>query len=104
MDRAGWRVFAGLRRQEDADSLRAEASPRVEPLILDVTDRGQIAAAAERIASEAGPAGLDGLVNNAGIAVMSPLETIPIEDLRHQLEVNLISQVAVTQAMLPLIR
>ena len=52
--------------------------------------------------TEVGEAGLDGLVNNAGIAVTAPLETMPLEDLRRQLEVNLISQVAVTQAMLPL--
>lgn len=104
MDRAGWRVFAGVRRQEDADSLRGEASERLVPLTLDVTDAGQIAAAAAQIASVAGSAGLDGLVNNAGIAVPSPLETIPIDDFRHQLEVNLTGQVAVTQALLPQIR
>ncbi|HEU4944545.1 MAG TPA: SDR family NAD(P)-dependent oxidoreductase [Solirubrobacterales bacterium] len=104
MDAAGWRVFAGVRREEDAESLRAEASPHLEPLMLDVTDADQISAAAERIATEVGAAGLDGLVNNAGIAVPSPLETIPIEDFRHQIEVNLTGQVAVTQAFLPQIR
>ena len=72
--------------------------------MLDVTERGQIAAAVERMAGEVGEAGLDGLVNNAGIAVLSPLETIPVEDFRKQIEVNLIAQVAVTQAFLPLIR
>jgi len=104
MDAAGWRVFAGVRREEDADSLRAEASSRLAPLTLDVTDAAQIAAAAERIESEVGSTGLDGLVNNAGIAVPSPLETIPLEDFRHQIEVNLTGQVAVTQALLPQIR
>jgi NAD(P)-dependent dehydrogenase (short-subunit alcohol dehydrogenase family) len=104
MDAAGWRVFASVRREEDATSLRDAASERLVPLLLDVTDPDQIAATAERVGGEVGAGGLDGLVNNAGIAVMAPLETIPIEDLRHQLEVNLISQVAVTQAMLPLIR
>ena len=64
----------------------------------------QIAAVAELIGERVGGAGLDGLVNNAGIAVPSPLETIPIEDFRRQIEVNLTGQVAVTQAMLPLIR
>jgi len=69
-----------------------------------VTDANQIAAAARTVETEAGEAGLGGLVNNAGIAVLSPLETIPIEDFRRQLEVNLVAQVAVTQAFLPLIR
>jgi NAD(P)-dependent dehydrogenase (short-subunit alcohol dehydrogenase family) len=104
MDQKGWRVFGGVRREEDAESLRAEASSRLEPLMLDVTDPEQIAAAAERIAAEVGPAGLDGLVNNAGIAVPSPLETLPIDDFRRQIEVNLTGQVAVTQALLPQIR
>jgi NAD(P)-dependent dehydrogenase (short-subunit alcohol dehydrogenase family) len=104
MDAGGWRVFATVRREEDAEELRRAGSERLEPLLLDVTDPDQIAATAARVGAEVGAGGLDGLVNNAGIAVMAPLETIPIEDLRHQLEVNLISQVAVAQAMLALIR
>jgi NAD(P)-dependent dehydrogenase (short-subunit alcohol dehydrogenase family) len=98
----GWRVFAGVRKQEDAEALAAAATDRLLPLILDVTDSEQIAAAVKRIGEEAGA--LHGLVNNAGIAVPGPLETLPIEDFRRQVEVNLTAQVAVTQAMLPLIR
>ena len=90
-------------REEDADALREAGSERLAPLILDVTDAGQIAAAAERIGAAA-EGGLDGLVNNAGVAIPGPLETMPIEDFRRQVEVNLIGQVAVTQAMLPAIR
>jgi NAD(P)-dependent dehydrogenase (short-subunit alcohol dehydrogenase family) len=104
LDGAGWRVFAGVRRQEDAESLRADASPRLTPLMIDVTDADQIAAAARGVAGTIGEAGLDGLVNNAGIAVPSPLETIPIDDFRQQIEVNLTGQVAVTQALLPSLR
>lgn len=104
MDAEGWRVFASVRREEDGEDLRQSASARLVPLILDVTNVEQVAAAAERIGDEVGAAGLDGLVNNAGIAVMAPLETLALEDLRHQLEVNLIAQVGVTQAMLPLVR
>ena len=104
LDRAGWRVFAGVRREEDAESLRAAASERLTPVMLDVVNSEAIAAAAELLTTELGGAGLDGLVNNAGVAVPSPLETIPIEDFRRQVEVNLTGQVAVTQALLPLIR
>jgi NAD(P)-dependent dehydrogenase (short-subunit alcohol dehydrogenase family) len=103
LDAAGWKVFAGVRRQEDAASLSQAGSERVVPLILDVTDAEQIATAAKRIEAEAGGE-LEGLVNNAGIAVPGPLETLPLEDFRRQVEVNLTAQVAVTQAMLPLIR
>jgi NAD(P)-dependent dehydrogenase (short-subunit alcohol dehydrogenase family) len=104
MDAEGWRVFATVRREEDAAKLRDAASGRLVPLMLDVTEADQVAAVAEQIGAAVGGSGLDGLVNNAGMAVMSPLETIPLDDLRKQLEVNLVSQVAVTQAMLPLIR
>jgi len=103
LDRAGWRVFAGVRREEDADSLRREGSERLTPLMLDVTDATAIAAAASLVEREC-DSGLDGLVNNAGVAIPSPLETIPIEEFRRQIEVNLTGQVAVTQALLPSIR
>lgn len=102
LDAAGWAVFAGVRREEDAETLRQAASERLRPLLLDVTDPGQIAAAAEWVGAES--EGLSGLVNNAGVAIPSPLETIPIEDFRKQIEVNLIAHVAVTQALLPAIR
>lgn len=102
LDNAGWRVFAGVRREEDAQALSEAGTANLSPLLLDVTDAEQIAAAAATIGAEAG--GLSGLVNNAGVAVPSPLETIPIEDFRRQVEVNLTAHVAVTQAMLPAIR
>lgn len=104
LDANGWRVFAGVRRDEDAESLRAAGSERLAPVMLDVTDAGAIASTVDLLAGELGDAGLDGLVNNAGVAIPSPLETMPIEDFRRQVEVNLTGQVAVTQAMLPLIR
>lgn len=104
LDRMGWRVFAGVRRPADGEALRAKASARLLPVELDVTDEASIARAAGLVAESAGDAGLAGLVNNAGISVAGPLEFLPIEELRRQLEVNVTGQVAVTQAFLPLIR
>jgi NAD(P)-dependent dehydrogenase (short-subunit alcohol dehydrogenase family) len=104
LDRAGWRVFAGVRREADAESLRAAGSLRIAPLGLDIAEPEQIAAAAERLSGELGEDGLDGLVNNAGIGVPGPLETLPMGDFRRQVEVNLMGHVAVTKAMLPAIR
>lgn len=103
LDARGLRVFAGVRRDEDAESLRAER-PSIQPVRIDVTDADSIAAARDRVAEAVDGAGLAGLVNNAGIAVPGPLEHLPIEELRRQLEVNLVGQVAVTQAFMPLLR
>jgi NAD(P)-dependent dehydrogenase (short-subunit alcohol dehydrogenase family) len=104
LDRLGWRIFAGVRDVEAGRRLAAQASSRLVPLRLDVTDPAEIVAAAELIGKTVGDRGLDGLVNNAGIAVPGPLEFLPIADLRRQLEVNVLGQIAVTQAMLPLLR
>jgi NAD(P)-dependent dehydrogenase (short-subunit alcohol dehydrogenase family) len=104
LDRAGWRVFAGVRRAEDGEALRRKASKRLTPVMLEITSSVSIAAAAEQVATALGDGGLAGLVNNAGIAVASPLEFIPIDELRRQLEVNVTGQIAVTQAFLPMLR
>lgn len=98
---AGFTVYAGVRSEADAERLRAAG---LRPLTIDVTDGATIAAAAAEVGEAVGAAGLAGLVNNAGIAVSGPLEFIPIEDWRRQLEVNVIGQVATIQAFLPLLR
>jgi len=97
----GFDIFAGVRRDEDADRLRDRG---LTPLRVDVTDAGSIAAAASELERSVGSQGLAGLVNNAGIALSGPLEFLPVEELRRQLEVNVIGQVAVTQALIPLLR
>ena len=104
LDRLGWRVFAGVRKQADAETLKAQSSPRLTPISLDVTDTVSISTAASAVAGAVGQAGLAGLVNNAGIVVPGPIEFLPLTDLRRQLEINVVGQVAVTQAFLPLIR
>jgi len=100
---SGHRVFAGVRRDEDAEKLHA-AGANIEPITLDVADQASIDAAAAHVKSEIGDDGLAGLVNNAGIAVTAPLEFLPVDELRRQLEVNVVGQVAVTQAFLAPIR
>src|SRR5687768_13520662 len=100
----GHTVFAGVRKEPDATSLQEEIGSRVVPIILDVTDAEAISRAAEFVTSHVGRGGLNGLVNNAGIALGGPLEFLPIEVWRNQLEVNVIGQVAVTKALMPLLR
>ena len=110
LTKAGWTVLAGVRRTEDGERLAGEApAGRIEPVTLDVTDLEQIRLVAARLSelgggSESSPGRLDALVNNAGIGFGGPLELIPPEDLRTQFDVNVLGQVAVTQAMLPALR
>ena len=94
--RAGWRVYGGVRNDPDAAAVREQG---IEPVVLDVTDALQIAAAAETVGPE-----LHGLVDNAGIAIAAPLELVPLDELRRQLEVNVVGQVAVLQEFLPALR
>lgn len=104
LDKLQFRVFAGVRRDADGEALRQKASDRLTPIHIDVTDGATIAAARAAVESAVGEAGLAGLVNNAGIVVPGPLEILPLEELRKQLEVNVVGQLAVTQAFLPLLR
>ncbi|HEY2571706.1 MAG TPA: SDR family oxidoreductase [Solirubrobacteraceae bacterium] len=107
---AGWTVLAGVRSHDAGERLAGEAaSGRVQPLILDVTDFQQIVAAAARVSELGGggdssPGRLDALVNNAGIGFGGPLELIHPDDLRKQFDVNVLGQIAVTQALLPALR
>ena len=103
----GHRVFAGVRKEADADSIRADAEElsgggSLEPVQLDVTLPSEIDALSERFATEG--IQLDGLVNNAGIVIACPLEVLPVADLRRQFEVNLFSHAQVIQAFLPGLR
>ena len=104
LDQLGWRVFAGVRKDSDGEALQRKASPRLMPVRIDVTDAASIAGAREIVARELGDRGLDGLVNNAGVVVAGPLEFVPMDDLRRQLEINVIGQIAVTQAFLSFVR
>src|SRR5258708_15197622 len=104
LDTLGMRVAAGVRRERDGEALRREASDRLTPILLDITDATAISAAVDCVTTASGETGLAGIINNAGIAVAGPLELLPLSELRKQLEVNVIGQIAVTQAFLPLLR
>ncbi|PXW33522.1 UNVERIFIED_CONTAM: short-subunit dehydrogenase [Williamsia faeni] len=96
---SGWDVFAGVRDQSAGDELKSAVPDRITPVILDITDAEQVRALGNVL-----PDSLDAVVNNAGIVVGGPVETISAEQLRHQLEVNVVGQLAVTQAVLPRLR
>jgi NAD(P)-dependent dehydrogenase (short-subunit alcohol dehydrogenase family) len=96
---AGWDVVAGVRRLEDGEALARESGARIVPVQVDVTDPDQVAALPEAL-----PPRVEGVVNNAGIVVGGPVEGVPLDELRKQLEVNVVGQVAVTQALMSQVR
>src|SRR6478736_3196740 len=95
----GWDVIAGVRNEHDAAAVIALNPQQISSVILDVTDTGRIAALIESL-----PERLDAVVNNAGIAVSGPMETVSPDEWRKQLEINVIGQLAVTQVLLPRLR
>lgn len=104
MDRAGWRVFAGVRSDAAADALREAGSERLIPVRLDVTDEDSIASAVALVREQVGERGLHGLVNNAGVAKGGVLEFIDLDAVRQMLEINVVGVLAVTQPLIPLLR
>ena len=104
LDKKGYTVFAGVRKEQDAKSLSDAGSERLTPITIDVTKERSIASARDKVGEAVGEDGVVGLVNNAGVGNGGPVETLDLQDLRDVLEVNLVGQVAVTQAFLPLVR
>jgi NAD(P)-dependent dehydrogenase (short-subunit alcohol dehydrogenase family) len=104
LDRRGFRVYAGVRRSQDGETLQADSAGRIVPLLLDVTDGSQVAAVGRLLAEATGATGLWGLVNNAGAVYAGPMEHLPVDSLRDQLEVNVVGTLALTQACLPALR
>jgi NAD(P)-dependent dehydrogenase (short-subunit alcohol dehydrogenase family) len=96
----GYRVFAGVRKAPDGEALRADRPDLIEPVLLDVTSAESVARALAAVGGQP----LAGLINNAGIATLGPLELLPVDAWRRQFEVNVIGLVAVTQACIPLLR
>lgn len=100
----GYTVFAGVRNPADGARLRDEAGAALIPVELDVTDEASVARAVERVSAGSADAALQGLVNNAGIAVSGPMEFFPVDELRRVLEINVVGVARVTQRFLPLVR
>lgn len=104
LDGMGWRVYAAGLQNEDFDTLTKDTSKRFTPISLDITDTEAVNLVASHVIEETRDTGLHGLINSAGIQVVAPLETLPIEQLQQQLNVNLYGHLRVTQALLPALR
>jgi NAD(P)-dependent dehydrogenase (short-subunit alcohol dehydrogenase family) len=102
LDRA-FRVFGSVRKQADADRLKAQFGPNFTPLTFDVTDEAAVLAAAREVRAALNGETLAGLVNNAGIAVAGPVLELAADEFRHQMNVNVIGPIISTQAFGPLL-
>jgi short-subunit dehydrogenase len=103
LDKLGFKIYAGVRKQSDGDKLKEKGSDKLTPIILDVTDIESIRAIANIIENE-NNGDLFGLVNNAGIGLSGVVEVTPIDEIRKLMEVNVNGLLAVTQTMLPFLR
>jgi NADP-dependent 3-hydroxy acid dehydrogenase YdfG len=103
LDKLGFKVFAGVRKETDAQALKQETSNKLTPIFLDVTDGDSIAAAVDTVAKETGGE-LFGLINNAGVSLNGPLELVPASDIKQLMDVNVLGLLAVTKAFMPLLR
>ncbi|MCA9956704.1 MAG: SDR family oxidoreductase [Anaerolineales bacterium] len=99
----GFHVFGSVRKQADADLVQSELGKQFTPLLFDVTDEEAVKTAVSQVTEMVGDNGLAGLVNNAGIAVAGPLMYLSLDEMRWQMEVNLLGQLSVTQKFLPLL-
>jgi NAD(P)-dependent dehydrogenase (short-subunit alcohol dehydrogenase family) len=103
LDKLGFKVFAGVRKEADGQALKQEASNKLRPIFLDVTNSDSIVAAVDTVRKETDGA-LYGLVNNAGVSLNGPLELMPTSEIKQLMDVNVLGLLAVTQAFLPLLR
>jgi NAD(P)-dependent dehydrogenase (short-subunit alcohol dehydrogenase family) len=99
----GFRVFGSVRKQVDADRLKAEFGAGFTPLSFDVTDEAAVRAAAREVRAALNSETLTGLVNNAGIAVAGPVLELSVDEFRRQMDVNVIGPIIATQAFGPLL-
>ncbi len=104
LDKAGFRVLAGVRKAEDGFQLEKNLSKDSRSLIIDVSCEESVAKAAHEVAATVGEEGLFGLLNNAGVSDFSPIEALNINDLKHIYEINIFGVLRVTQTLLPLLR
>lgn len=99
----GFKVIACVRKEKDAEDLKREFG-NIDSVLLELQDQSSIEKAAKTLGKITDKEGLKGIVNCAGTIFSGPLESIPRRQWFEQYDVNLFGTMAVTQAMLPMIR
>ena len=104
LDKLGYKVYAGVRKLTDGEELKKQSSSILQPVIIDVTDENSIISAKESIEKEIHNYSSLALVNNAGVAFGSPVETLTNSLLRFEMEVNYFGVISVILKFLPILR
>ncbi len=104
LSRHGFRTYAGVRSEADAQALRSLRGADLVPVILDVCDAGAVERVRSQLLGEVGEAGLFGLVSNAGISASGPVEFLDLDEIRRVFDVNVLGAVRLAQAFLPALR
>jgi NAD(P)-dependent dehydrogenase (short-subunit alcohol dehydrogenase family) len=100
----GYRVFGTARSEKDVADLEKASAGNVAVTVADITDECAVSAWVGKVSDELGESGLDALVSNAGILTPGPLEVLPLDEIRHEFEVNVFGALAVINAFLPALR
>src|SRR5210317_1872080 len=103
LDKAGYKVYASVRKESDKQKLLNAASSNLTPVMMDVCDEEAVNKAYQQIETETEGYTFS-LVNNAGLSLNGPLELIPYSDIKMLLNVNISGLILVTKTFLPLIR
>src|SRR6202051_3411833 len=100
----GYVVFGTALSAAEVQDLKEASGGRVSLAVCDITKEQAVRAWAAGVADALGAAGLDLLINNAGILTPGPLEVLPLDAVRHEFEVNVFGALAVMNAFLPALR
>jgi len=99
----GYKVFGSVRSESDANRLQRTLGKDFTPLIFDVRDHSGIKQGVGIVRDALQGNTLSLLINNAGIAVSGPVQFVPMDQLKDQLDINVLGLIDVTQQFLPLL-
>lgn len=100
LDKAGFKVFACVRKESDGEELKRLTSDKLTPVQLDLSSENSIASAADQIRDLTGN-NLFGLFNNAGVTVCGPLALSAVSDVKNLIDVNITGLLLITREIIP---
>src|SRR6267378_3553045 len=100
----GYTVFGTAFAEAEIQDLEHASNGRVRLMICDMTKETAVKSWAKAVSDALGDAGLDLLINNAGILTPGPIEVLPLEAIRREFDVNVFGALSIINAFLPALR